>query len=98
MIPSRYVRPGATKQVLRQDEEQALQLDRMGNGNVFSPRKILGTLLGGRRDFAYGICKSSVLRSRDAHCGSHLMLFVGLGSLTSRLCISFPVQTPAPAM
>ncbi|EFN51445.1 expressed protein [Chlorella variabilis] len=55
MVPSEQLRQGAYKMQLRQREEAELELDRIGHGNVFSPRPVLSKLLGGRRDFGWGI-------------------------------------------
>lgn len=57
LLTSKEARPGAMKEMLREEEEKELQLEKLGNGNVFSPRKVFGKLFEGKRDFAYGLCK-----------------------------------------
>lgn len=55
MTPGEDLRPGAFKQQLRMREEAMLDLDRFGRGVVFSPRPLLGKLVGDKRDFSWGI-------------------------------------------
>lgn len=56
-LPGELLRPHALKQQLREEEEQELELDRLGHGNVYRRRVggPLGHLLPGQRDFAFGI-------------------------------------------
>jgi hypothetical protein len=66
-VPSRYMRLGSYKQVLREEEEQSLGLQRMGHGNCLTSRKLLGALpLLPQRHFAYGICKYKMIVSQFA--------------------------------
>ena len=57
LVPSSRLRPGAHKQVLRQEEENALELQRLGNGNIFSPGagKFFGIKMPWERGCAFGI-------------------------------------------
>jgi hypothetical protein len=56
MIPSSNLRPGSYKQILRPEDEEKLELQRLGNGNSFISKKgIFGMHLPWQRNFAYGI-------------------------------------------
>lgn len=55
-VPSSQLRPGSRKQVLRPNEEEALELQRLGHGNCFTHRKkIFGIELPWERNFTFGI-------------------------------------------
>lgn len=56
MVPSNRLRPGSQKQILRPEEEDNLELQRIGHGNSFRTQNgILGFPLPWQRNFAYGI-------------------------------------------
>ncbi|KAL4539971.1 hypothetical protein Ndes2437B_g01693 [Nannochloris sp. 'desiccata'] len=56
MVPSSNLRPGSYKQILRPEDEEKLELQRLGNGNSFAAKKgIFGVHLPWQRNFAYGI-------------------------------------------
>lgn len=56
LVPSSELRPGSHKQVLRPEDEEALELQRLGHGNCFTHRtKIFGVELPWERNFAFGI-------------------------------------------
>lgn len=56
MLVSPYkLRRGAEKMELRRFEEDELDLELLGNGNVFSPAPVVGMMFGGRHDFSYAI-------------------------------------------
>mmetsp|Transcript_15925 Transcript_15925/g.44486 ORF Transcript_15925/g.44486 Transcript_15925/m.44486 type:complete len:497 (+) Transcript_15925:156-1646(+) len=61
LIRPEKLRPGAEKMQLRPWEEEELELELMGNGNIFSPVPVFGKLFGGRREFAYGVYARSKL-------------------------------------
>eukprot|EP00873_Tetraselmis_striata_P005980 jgi/Tetstr1/426244/TSEL_016564.t1 len=49
------LRRGAEKMELRRFEEDKLELELLGNGNVFSPAPIVRNMFGGRHDFSYAL-------------------------------------------
>jgi hypothetical protein len=56
LVPSSQLRPGSYKQILREEEEESLALQRLGNGNSFASKKgLFGVHLPWQRNFAYGI-------------------------------------------
>ncbi len=56
MIPGSQLRPGSYKQILKPDEEEKLELQRLGNGNSFTSKNgLFGVHLPWQRNFAYGI-------------------------------------------
>lgn len=58
-IPGQEIRQGAYKMQLRKWEEAELELDRFGQGTVYSAKQPLISLRGKRRDFAWGIMARS---------------------------------------
>lgn len=64
LVPSFQLRRGSFKQILRKDEEEKLELQRLGHGNCFAHRKAFGIIpFIPNRNFAYGICKMLLLQS-----------------------------------
>lgn len=102
-VPSRYLRRGSFKQILRKEEEEALELRRMGQGTNFSKQKPFGIIpFLPTRNFSYGICESVHERIHNRIMRSWLLLhvyheFVKCWSVCKK-CISKNITylTPSP--
>mmetsp|Transcript_11105 Transcript_11105/g.26345 ORF Transcript_11105/g.26345 Transcript_11105/m.26345 type:complete len:506 (-) Transcript_11105:14-1531(-) len=59
LLRPEQLRLGQEKMQLRPWEEDEMELELMGNGNVFSPAPVFGMAFGGRRDFSFGLYANS---------------------------------------